>query len=234
MLVLGITGSIGTGKSTVSMILRSKSPWTLIDADVLAKELMLPGNKCYKKVIKIFGESIVKEDGQIDTNILGQAVFSNPCERKILNKIVHPEVLKTVLFQIFKAWIRGDEVVIVDVPLLFESGFDYLCGKIICVACKENTQTERLKTRNGYTKEESEKRIRSQMPLSSKIQLADIVIWNDGSKKDLEVKVAALIKNIQPTKTRYLLERILPIFAMISFIYTALKRWLFKKKKNFI
>ncbi|KAG5519494.1 hypothetical protein PMAC_002122 [Pneumocystis sp. 'macacae'] len=215
------------------MILRSKSSWALIDADVLAKELMLPGNKCYKKVVKYFGESIIKEDGKIDTNILGHVVFSNPRKRKVLNKIVHPEVLKTMLFQIFKAWIRGDEVVIIDVPLLFESGFDYLCGKIICVACQKNIQTTRLKTRNGYTNEELEKRIQSQIPLNRKIQLADIVIWNNGSKKDLEVKVTTLIQNIQPTRIRYLLERMLPIFAIISFIYTLLKRWLCKKKKNF-
>ncbi|KAG4303853.1 hypothetical protein PORY_002741 [Pneumocystis oryctolagi] len=230
MLVLGITGSIGTGKSTVSKILQSIRPWQLIDTDIVAKETILPGNKCYKKINNYFGKKIIKEDGNININLLGQIVFSNPYERKILNKIVHPEVLKITLFRIFKAWIRGEDVVIIDVPLLFESGFDYLCGKIICVACQENIQIQRLKVRNNYTREEAEKRIQSQMPLSDKIRLADIVIWNDGNKKDLEIKVETLIKNIQPTKTRHLLEWTIPIFTIISVIYIITKRWLLRKK----
>ncbi|EMR08280.1 dephospho-CoA kinase [Pneumocystis murina B123] len=230
MLVLGITGSIATGKSTVSTFLQSISSWPLIDTDLLAKEIIMFGTSAYKKVNDSFGREIMMEDGSIDREALGKLIFSNINARKTLNKIMHPEILKMTILQIIKAWIRGEDVIIVDVPLLFESGFDYLCGKIICVACQENTQMQRLRNRNGYTQEDSRKRIQSQMPLCHKIQLADIVIWNDGNKKDLEDKIKALIKNIQPTRARCLLERTIPVLTIISIIYTIIKRWLKKKR----
>lgn len=230
MLILGITGSIATGKSTVSTFLQSTRSWPLIDTDILAKETMIFGSATYKKVNKHFGDEIMKKDGSIDRDALGKLIFSNTDAREKLNKIVHPEVLKKTILRIFKAWIIGESVIIVDVPLLFESGFDYLCGKIICVACQENTQIQRLQNRNGYTKEDAKKRIRSQMPLDQKNQLADIVVWNDGSKKDLEAKITTLIKDIEPTKIRCLLERIIPLLSITFVIYVILKRWLLKKR----
>lgn len=189
------------------------------------------GTSTYKKVNDSFGREVMMEDGTINREALGKLVFSNINARKTLNRIMHPEILKITIIQAIKAWVRGEDVIIVDAPLLFESGFDYLCGKIICVACQENTQIQRLRTRNGYTSEDSSKRIQSQMPLCHKIQLADIVIWNDGNKKDLEEKIKELIKNIQPTRTRCLLERTIPALTIISIIYIIIKRWL--KKKGF-
>ncbi|KTW25799.1 dephospho-CoA kinase [Pneumocystis carinii B80] len=230
MLILGITGSIATGKSTVSTFLQSICLWPLIDTDLVAKETIMIGTSTYKKVVDTFGKDIIMEDGSIDREALGRYIFSNKNGRKTLNKIIHPEVLKRTIHEIIKAWIRGEDVIIVDVPLLFESGFDYFCGKIICVACQENTQIERLRTRNGYAEEDSMKRIESQMPLCDKIELADIVIWNDGNKKELEEKIKGLIKNIKPSRARCLIERVIPVFAIISIIYIIIKRWLRKKK----
>ncbi|KAG4301058.1 hypothetical protein PCANB_002574 [Pneumocystis canis] len=229
MLILGVTGSIATGKSTVSKILQEKYSWPLIDVDKIAKQTMIRGTVGYNKVKEYFGKEIIEND-EIDRNKLAEIIFFNANERKMLNKIIHPEIFKVMFFQIFKAWIRGENVLIIDVPLLFETGFYYFCEKIICVACQENIQIERLQFRNNYMKEDAEKRIKSQMPLSYKVQLADIVIWNNGTKEDLEIQVVASTKNIQPRKIRNLFERIFPVFTIMSIIYIMIKRWLLKKK----
>ncbi|KAG5439668.1 hypothetical protein PCK2_000708 [Pneumocystis canis] len=191
---------------------------------------MVRGRVGYDKVKEYFGGEIIGEDDEIDCHILGRIVFSNENKRKMLNKIIHPEIFKVMFFQIFKAWIKGENVLIIDIPLLFETGFFYFCETIICVACQQPTQIQRLQIRNHYTREDAERRIQSQLPLNYKIQLSDIVIWNDGNKEDLQVQVVTSVKNIQPTKIRRLLERICPAWTIILIIYIMIKRWLLKKK----
>lgn len=179
-IVIGLTGSIATGKSTVaSMFMDLGIP--VIDADRIAREVVEPGEEAYKKVVETFGEEILLEDRSLNRPKLGRIVFSDEEKRNQLNSIVHPAIRKRMLEKRDAYLKKGERCVVLDIPLLFESKLEHFVDKIIVVFVDENVQLKRLLDRNQLTKEEALQRIRSQMPVKDKLELADAAIDNNGT-----------------------------------------------------
>jgi dephospho-CoA kinase len=179
-LVIGLTGGIASGKSTVSAMFTDMGI-TVIDADIEARLAVEPGEKAYNEIVSHFGKDILEEDRTINRPKLGEIIFNNEEKRLLLNSIVHPAVRERMAEKRKKAEADDEKAVVLDIPLLFESKLTGLVEKIIVVYVDEQTQLERLMKRNGFSEEEASSRIRSQMPLKDKVGLADAVIDNSGS-----------------------------------------------------
>lgn len=182
-LVIGLTGSIASGKSTVSTMFKELHI-PVIDADKISREVVEPGEFAYQEIVKEFGETILLEDQSIDRKKLGSIIFTDEGKRKKLNGIVHPAIRKRMLEE-KEAYTKAlEKCVVMDIPLLFESKLTHFVEKIVVVYVDENTQLERLMSRDGSSEKEALQRIRSQIPVREKIELADAVINNNGTKED--------------------------------------------------
>lgn len=192
-LVIGLTGSIATGKSTVAKMFRQHGI-PVIDADLLAREVVEPGEDAYKQVIETFGEGILLEDNRLNRNRLGEIVFTDETKRKQLNEIVHPAIRKRMLERRDHFIREGNQCVVLDIPLLFESKLQGFVDKILVVYADEAIQLERLMVRNEFTEEEAMQRIRSQMPVKEKARLADAVINNNGTEEETYEQLSLLLE----------------------------------------
>lgn len=179
-LVIGLTGGIASGKSTISAMFTDMGI-TVIDADIEARLAVEPGEKAYNEIVSHFGKDILEEDRTINRPKLGEIIFNNEEKRMLLNSIVHPAVRERMAQKREKAEDADEKAVVLDIPLLFESKLTGLVEKIIVVYVDEQTQLGRLMKRNDYSEEEASSRIKSQMPLKDKVGLADAVIDNSGS-----------------------------------------------------
>lgn len=181
LIIAGLTGGIASGKSTVAAFL-AEAGAIIIDADQIAREVVAPGLPAWKEICDHFGQGILDAQNQIDRERLGRIVFDNADARHTLERIVHPKVghqIDTRLEQIART--APDSVVIMDIPLLFETGRTEGLSEIIVVHIPENLQKQRLMKRNGLNAQEAQARMASQMPLSEKAKKATIVIDNSGS-----------------------------------------------------
>ncbi len=197
--VIGVTGGIATGKSTVMSIFAQLGART-ISADAVAHEVLAKGGICYQQAIRRFGDEIVGSDGEIDRAVLGRIVFSDPLARTDLENITHPHIIAQIDGQIQK--FRDDqanagEVLAVEIPLLIECGLEGVVDEVVVVAAEPETQVCRLTTIRGISSDEAELRLKAQMPMDVKIRRADWVIWNDGSLESLENQVRAVWDEIR-------------------------------------
>lgn len=177
-IVIGLTGGIASGKSTVAAMLRDfQIP--IIDADIIAREVVEPGQEAYKGIVDAFGQEILQGNGEIDRQKLGSIIFHNEEKRLLLNHIVHPAIRMEMNRQKEMYIEQGERAVVLDIPLLFESKLTSLVHKVLLVYVDEDVQLYRLMQRNHLTEEEARARIASQMPLREKITLADAVINNN-------------------------------------------------------
>ncbi|MTH52886.1 dephospho-CoA kinase [Bacillus mangrovi] len=190
--VIGLTGGIASGKSTVSSMLKEMG-FPVVDADLIAKEAVDPGKPAYHRIVEAFGKEILHPDGTIDRGKLGNIIFNDSGKRNTLNGIVHPEVRKEMIRQ-RELYRENSLAVILDIPLLFESRLESYADVILLVYVSPATQLERLMKRNGITKEEAEARIRSQMPLDEKKSMAGAVLDNNGPPEDTKRQLMELLK----------------------------------------
>lgn len=227
MLVVGLTGGIACGKSTVSTEF-AISGIPIVDADVIARQVVEPGRKTYTEVVEAFKEEVpdlVNDDLLLNRPALGRAVFGKPDKLKILNLLVHGAVKKEMILQVAKAYIGGHKVVVLDVPLLFELGIFRVCGKVVNVDADRETQVARILRRNAeLTEDDARKRIASQMLLAERNSRADIVIRNTGTLDSLKDTTRHVIGQIQPHWVWYYLD-LFPPFAAASAVYTVLVRF---------
>lgn len=181
MVVAGLTGGIATGKSTVSAIFKTCGA-VIVDADVIAREVVQKGRKAWSEIIDTFGSRILLPDGSINRPALGDIIFHDPVRQQILNHIVHPEVMAETNRRLVEInHDSPDAVVILDVPLLFESGMDKGLSEIIVVYVPEPLQLQRLMHRNALSEDQALARIRSQIPVEEKKRRATRIIDNSGS-----------------------------------------------------
>lgn len=192
-LIIGLTGGIASGKSTVSNMLSDRG-FTIVDADLAARVVVEPGEEAYGMVISAFGKEILAENGSINREKLGSIIFHDEEKRKLLNGIVHPAVREKMNDWKEDALAAGKNTIIYDIPLLFESKLTHLVNRSIVVMVDEKVQLQRLLARNKLTEMEAKARIASQLPLRDKIGLADAVIDNNGSLDETEQQVDQLIK----------------------------------------
>lgn len=191
--VIGLTGGIASGKSTVSNMIK-KLGITVVDADEISRDVVKIGKPAYNQIVDVFGVDILQQDHTLDREKLGALIFSDQKRREQLNKIVHPEVRKEMLRQVEKERKQGLRAVVLDIPLLFESKLTYMVDKTLLVYVDEQTQLERLMQRNGYTETEAKLRIQSQLPLKDKRKLADEIIDNNGSLENTQTQLEAVLK----------------------------------------
>ncbi len=188
MLIAGLTGSIGSGKSTVANFFKEFGAH-IIDWDILAREVVRPHQKAWKGIVEYFGTQILNEDESINRPKLAEMVFGYPDKVEKLNQITHPEIFKED--KKIEDEIRSREpsaVIIKDIPLLSRDRFRKFVEKVVVVYVSEENQIKRLKQR-GLTEEESRRRIESQVPLSEKMKFADFIIDNDGSLEETKKQV---------------------------------------------
>ncbi|WP_242145543.1 MULTISPECIES: dephospho-CoA kinase [unclassified Bacillus cereus group] len=191
--VIGLTGGIASGKSTVSQMLRECNI-PVIDADIVAREVVEQGKPAYNKIVEVFGKEILQEDGELNRQKLGSIVFHNEEKRMQLNGIAHPAVRKEMNEQKDRYINEGVQAVVLDIPLLFEGKLTNLVDHVLVVAVSPRVQLERLMKRNGFSEEEAKARIHSQMPLAEKITLGDKVIYNDGTIAETKGQLERILK----------------------------------------
>ncbi|RRN74224.1 dephospho-CoA kinase [Peribacillus simplex] len=190
--IIGITGGIASGKSSVSLYLQELG-FTIVDADLASRAVVEPGEDAYHQVVEAFGEDILLTDGNIDRVKLGSIIFHDQEKRLLLNGIVHPAVRNWMRLKTEEALAAGEETVFMDIPLLFESKLTFMVEKTLLIYVDEQVQLERLMNRNGLSEKDALARIHSQMPLADKKALADAVIDNNGDIKETKKQVKALL-----------------------------------------
>ncbi|XP_013378810.1 dephospho-CoA kinase domain-containing protein isoform X2 [Lingula anatina] len=217
MFLVGLTGGIATGKSTVSKMFADLGI-PVIDADKLSRQVVRPGTLGAKKICKQFGLEVFHPNGQLNRDLLGQIVFSDAHKRKILNSIVHPEVYKATVWAIVKYFFQGHQFIILDFPLLFETGntVPYL-SEIVVVSCDKETQLKRLMARDGLTESQAKLRIQAQMPLEEKCKKATHIIDNTGSIQKTSSRTKALFLEFRASN-KHLKVRIFVLFVISLWI----------------
>ena len=183
-MVIGLTGSIGTGKSEAARQLEALGA-SIISADQVGHEAYTPNTEAWEQVVAAFGDDILQDDGEIDRRKLGAVVFSDPGQLEKLNQIMHPRMARMVADKIEELRDQGVEVVVVEAALLFEAGWDSLVEEVWVTDSTEQVVIERLKQRNGMSEEEARKRISSQMGRTERLERSDYVIENSGDMATL-------------------------------------------------
>ncbi len=179
MLILGLTGGIACGKSTISLTLRALGA-VIVDGDVLSRELTQPGGIALPELRAHFGDGVFHADGTLNRRALGSVVFADDAARSTLDGIMQPLLKVLILRDIDTARDEGAAVCVLDMPLLYEKGLDSLCDRVWCASIPRAEQLGRLMARDGFTRKEAEMRLASQLPAEEKAARADVVIDTSG------------------------------------------------------
>jgi dephospho-CoA kinase len=191
MLLVGLTGNIGSGKSTVARMLSERGA-TIIDADVLARRAVELGTPAYTKIVARWGKAVLSPDGHLDRAALRRVVFADQAQLEELNEIVHPEVERLRDHLVEQARTRGDRIVVCDIPLLFEKGMADRFDRILLVDAPRPIRLERLLHDRGLQTTEAMEIIAAQMPAELKRARADFIVENGGTLTQLERRVQDL------------------------------------------
>ncbi len=200
MLVIGLTGGIGTGKSEVASLLQSLGA-AVISADEVGHEAYAPDSESWREVVDTFGKEILQPSGEIDRQKLGAIVFSDPQQLEKLNAIMHPRMARMVADRIQVLRDQGASTVVVEAALLFEAGWDSLVDEVWTTDSSVESVVERLQARNGMDEKEARRRIDSQMDPAERIERSDLVVDNSSDVSALEQTVMALWENRVSVRT---------------------------------
>ena len=192
MVVYGLTGGIGMGKSTAAQWLAERGI-PVVDTDVLAREAAAPGSEGLAEVVEHFGPEVLRPDGSLDRVALGRLVFEDEARRKELEAILHPRIRSGWESKLDEWRGEGKEEAVVVIPLLFETGAERLVSKTICVACQEGTQLKRLRER-GWSEREIAARVRAQWPVAQKMDSSDYVVWSEGEFELTKMQLDQIIR----------------------------------------
>ncbi len=195
MLRIALTGGIATGKSYVARRLQGAGV-PLIDADVIAREVVAPGTPGLSAIVSRFGRAVLTREGGLDRARLGDVVFRDETARRDLEAIVHPAVGRAI-DAFFAQLPSGTPLAVADIPLLYETGHAKEYDKVIVVACDRGTQITRVMARDGLSRADAERRVATQLPIEEKVRNADYVIRTDGMHADTNAQVAALLARLR-------------------------------------
>jgi len=196
-LLAGLTGGMGSGKTTVGKLFQSLGAYVL-DADELCRSLVEPGKPAWQETVDLLGNEVLRDDQTLDRRKVADIVFTDPEKKKALEAILHPRVMEEEQ-AIYKDIMKDDPgaLVIIDAALLIESENYRKVDKVIVIACDEETQLERIMAKNMFSREDAQRRLQQQMPLEEKIKFADYVLHNDSGLSDLKEKVEALFHQLK-------------------------------------
>jgi dephospho-CoA kinase len=199
VIVIGLTGGIGTGKTEVTHVLRELGA-VVFESDKLAHSSYEPGTEAHRQIVRSFGEEVLSDSGFIDRKALGKIVFADPARRLELEEIVWPATRKLTLASLKDEENRGTEIVVVEVPKLFESGWDKLADAIWTVESPTGEIDKRVKDRSGLSKSEVDARVAAQLTREQRIDKADVQIVNDGTLEDLRAQILRIWESIPKTQ----------------------------------
>ncbi len=191
-MIIGLTGSIASGKSTVAKMMTALG-LPIVDADVVARDVVNPGTETLALIVQNFGEDILLDDGNLNRPKLGDIIFHEPAKRKILNDIMHPAIRQEMLHQRDAYLEAGQKHVVMDIPLLFESKLQHFVERILVVSVSEEVQLRRLMERNQLSKEDALARMHSQLPMSVKEKSAHAVIYNNENLQQTEEQLIKIL-----------------------------------------
>lgn len=195
MLVLGLTGNIGCGKSSVSTIFMENNI-KVVDADIVARQIFDDKN-LLNEVFSTFGESIKNQDGSLNRRALGNIVFNDDEKLILLNNLTHPKIKQKILSKVEEYKNQGEKIVVIDAALLIEDDYIPYIQKLILITCRKEIQINRIIARDNCTKEEAISRINSQMSQEERVKFADYIIDNSNSFEELQKKVLEIISVLQ-------------------------------------
>lgn len=201
MLVVGLTGGIATGKSTVARLFAERGA-AIVDADRIAHDLQRPGHPCHRAIVEAFGTGILDQAGGIDRRALGALVFADPSARRTLEAIMHPAVREACQVEVRAAEAAGRTVCLVDAALILEAGQRQRYQKIVLVAAPEEVQVQRLMQGRGLTEAEARQRIRAQWPTAAKAAYADFIVDNAGDLAASEAQVGKIYAALRDCASR--------------------------------
>lgn len=197
MMLVGLTGGVATGKTTVARMFRECGA-VVIDADVLARQVVEPGKPAWREVVRAFGRQVLRPDRTLDRARLADLVFHNRAKLRRLERIIHPRVAREQTRQARAiARTRPHAIIVYDVPLLFEAGVDKRMNRTVVVTAPQHTQIARLRARNGLSRAEALRRIRAQMPLREKVERADYVVDGSQPREVTARHVARIYRELQ-------------------------------------
>ncbi len=204
-LIIGLTGSIGSGKSYVSSLL-SECGAVVICADQLAREVVAPGSEALVQITRTFGDQVLMADGTLDRSSLAAIVFQDPEKRRKLEAIIHPRVRERELDLVQQY--QGHPLIVLDVPLLFESGFDAECDKTVVVTITEAERERRLLSQRNLSRKELRNRLNAQMPQHEKVARADYIVDNSGTRQQTRHRVNQLLGQLFPDGLPHLIQEL--------------------------
>jgi dephospho-CoA kinase len=197
LLIVGLTGGVASGKTTISQLLREEGAY-LIDADQIAREVVRPHTPAWNELTQVFGKEILQEDGSIHRKRLAAKVFSDPEQRNLLNQILHPRIKAEMNKRVKEIGQKDPHaIIVIDAALLIELGDHREMDKVIVVTATEKQQIERLKKRDGVDQKEAQKVLSSQMPLEEKMKVADFVICNERSFEETKRRVREVFQELK-------------------------------------
>jgi dephospho-CoA kinase len=195
VLLVGLTGGLGAGKSTVAGMLADRGA-VVVDADELARRALDPGTRAHKQVCDLFGDDVLTPSGELDRSAIAATVFADEGKRRALESIVHPEVLR-MLVEVVERHRGTDDVVVFDAPLIVETGFQESCDVVVVVTASEDQQVARTARARGMTPNQARARIAAQVAPAEREAAADVVLTNDGDLEQLEASVDALWRDLR-------------------------------------
>ncbi|MBW1735517.1 MAG: dephospho-CoA kinase [Deltaproteobacteria bacterium] len=202
LLILGVTGGIASGKTTVAHMLAELGA-RIIDFDLLARDVVRPGEPAFGEIVGRFGDQVVAEDGALDRKRLSGLVFCDPQKRKMLEEITHPRIVAAFVRQVREMAGKNPRgILLAVIPLLFEAGLRHLVHKTLVVYVPPGEQVERLMRRDRITRKEAGRILRAQMPIQEKVGMADFVIQNQGEISETRREVEALWRRLEEARKR--------------------------------
>lgn len=192
-MIIGLTGSIASGKSTVAAMLASYG-LPIVDADLVARQVVEPGSETLEQIAQAFGADVIAADGTMDRAKVGTIIFHDETQRHVLNAIIHPAIRAEMLRQRDEYVTNGAAHVIMDIPLLFESKLQHFVEKILVVSVREDVQLRRLMARNQLTEDEARARIATQIPVGEKEAGAHAVIHNNGTVDETKQQLEKILR----------------------------------------
>ncbi len=196
MRIYGLTGGIGSGKSTIAAMFRDEGI-PVVDADRIARDVTAPGEYAYLEIVHRFGRGILRDDGTIDRKKLGDIVFSDPARRAELEAVTHPRIVEGIAYALQKLAAEGHRTVIVEAALIHEKGRGGMFDAVIGIRCRRRQQVERLVARDGISEDKVELRLSAQMDVDAKAMASDYVIDNSGDLSATRDQVRALAARLK-------------------------------------